>query len=440
MKKIPLLTLTLCGFAMLLTVVNGQDGLRSNSRGIRAGSENTSGLRSLERTAMLTTRAALRVPEAAVTSSVRSQPPSRIRLLPPEEVLADRMHDIVLDADKGFIGRIYSITPEGLRPAAGMQVQLLAGGEVRGESATDATGRFRLTGIATGEYKTQVAGILATGPSGMLIFGVRFVEPTPENPGGEEVQLDTTAIPASEAKLARSIIFGNIGTRDLRFNRPASPDDFDYPVGDGPTSTSVNYHRIRIAEDGRVYGQVNLLDERTGLHREILSMRIYFLKDGVEAGSARVAPNGAFSVPAIEPGIYGFVGAGRDGVFGIGVEVLPPREVAATQGLQDAVPVRIELAEFETIAIAPVTAANLNSDNVETFIGSDVGVANPAEALDPQLQQQSPTGSLSFSEGTVGGTSGGASVGSSGFGATVTNGALGVGTGFLVDQLISEFE
>ncbi|MFZ9090441.1 MAG: hypothetical protein ACO3FE_10140, partial [Planctomycetaceae bacterium] len=71
---------------------------------------------------------------------------------------------------------------------------------------------------------------------------------------------------------------------------------------------------------------------------------------------------------------------------------------------------------------------------------SDVGVANPAEALDPRMNEQSPTGSLSFSEGTVGGTSGGASVGSSGFGATVTNGALGVGTGFLVDQLISEFE
>jgi hypothetical protein len=135
---------------------------------------------------------------------------------------------------------------------------------------------------------------------------------------------------------------------------------------------------VQIAADGKVYGQVNLLDERTGRLREVLSMRVYFLRDGVEIGSARVAPNGAFSVPGLQPGIHALVGVGRDGVFAIGVEVLPFK-AAAMNAANGFVPVRLMLTT--EIAVAPVGAANINSENFGEFF--DPAIAGLAEPMGP---------------------------------------------------------
>ena len=444
MKRTPFIALGIAVAAAILTGVKAQDVFDSGDSdqpGAEVRQPETASTGSnLNRTAFNAPRASLRNPGLTDAGSRIQPPPSRIRLLPPEEVLADRLHDIVLDEEKGFAGRIYSISPTGLQPAPGMNVQLLARGEARGESVTDSTGRFRFTGVETDKNGILIGGLIATGPAGLVVYGARIVEPTPENPGGKEIVLDTTSVPISEYELARAIIFSNIGTRDLRFNRPLLPDDLEFKEGDGADSTSVNYHTARIAEDGRVYGQVNLLDERTGRYREVLSMRVYFLKDGVEAGSARVAPNGAFSVPGLEPGIYGWVGAGRDGVFGMGLEVLPPRENVQIDGRHEAVPVRMELAVQDTIAIAPITAANLNSGNVAAYLGGNPAALASGETTNMDNMLNSTSGAASLGPGTKAGFGGAASVGAPGFGTAATNTAIGVGSGFLIERLISEFE
>ncbi len=444
MKRNPLITLVIAVVAAIFSGVKAQDVFDSGDSDppraeVRQPEEAGRGS-GLKRTAFVSPRASLVNPGLTDAGSRIQPPPSRIRLLPPEEVLSDRLHDIVLDEARGFNGRIYSITATGLQPAPGMNVQLLSQGELLGESATDNTGRFRFTGVETDENGIVIAGIIATGPAGLVVYGARLVEPTPEKPGGKEIVLDTTSVPASEYELARAIIYSGIGTRDLRFNRPLLPDDLEFNLGAGEDSTSVNYHSARIAEDGRVYGQVNLLDERTGRYREVLSMRVYFLKDGVEAGSARVAPNGAFSVPGLEPGIYGWVGSGRDGVFGIGLEVLPPRENVQIEGRGDAVPVRMDLAVLDTIAIAPITAANLNSGNLATFLRASTATEPGGEAESMDTPANNPAGNMALGSGTLGGTSGGASVGEAGFGTAATNTAIGIGSGFLIERLISEFE
>ena len=94
----------------------------------------------------------------------RPQPPSRIRLLPPEEILKNRSHEIILDDQGAFVGRIFAITAEGLSPASGMQVKLLTHGGLASETQTDSTGRFSMSGL-----KKDVGGVVAVGPSGMVV-------------------------------------------------------------------------------------------------------------------------------------------------------------------------------------------------------------------------------------------------------------------------------
>ncbi|MFM7835225.1 MAG: hypothetical protein ACKPJD_25805, partial [Planctomycetaceae bacterium] len=203
------------------------------------------------------------------------QPPSRFRRLPPEEILKDRTHSVVLDKDGGMTGRLYSITPDGMVPAADMQVRLLTGGGKSAETTTDATGLFSVKGLTP-----DVGGIFASGAAGVVAYGVQFVQETPEKPADREIDVESAVVPAANVEQMRKLMKSDIGTRDLRFNSKLTPEDEAFPAGTGPAATSIIYEPVQIAADGRVYGQVNLHDERTGRYREVLSLRVHFLQDG----------------------------------------------------------------------------------------------------------------------------------------------------------------
>jgi len=338
------------------------------------------------------------------------QPPSRFRRLPPEEILKDRTHTVVLDKDGGMTGRLYSITPDGMVPAADMQVRLLTGGGKSAETTTDATGLFSVKGLTP-----DVGGIFASGAAGVVTYGVQFVQETAEMPADREIDVESAVVPAANVEQMRKLLKSDIGTRDLRFNSKLTPEDEVFPVGTGPAATSVIYESVQIAADGRVYGQVNLLDERTGRYREILSLRVHFLQDGNKVGSARVAPNGSFSVPDLKPGIYGLVGVGRDGVFGIGVEVVP-FQAAAVNADGTFVPVRLSLAPG--LSVGSLGPAHLNSANLTSFIGS-----GPAPAA--TTPTNSPAAAPAAAGGSAGSAPGGGGGGGGGLGLLLGGAALG---------------
>lgn len=334
--------------------------------------------------------------------ATRPQPPSRIRLLPPEEILKNRSHEIVLDAQGAFVGRIFAITAEGLAPASGMQVKLLTHGGLAAETQTDSTGRFSMSGL-----KRDVGGVVAIGPSGMVVYGVRMVDATPENPADKEVDVESAAVLAADVALAQRLMKSAIGARDLRFNGKLLVSEEQFPYGDGTIATSLSYDSVQIAADGKVYGQVNLLDERTGKYREILSMKVYFLKNGQAMGVARVSPNGSFAVAGIEPGVHSLVGVGRDGVFGMGIEVLPFKAAAAG----DFRPVGLFLTA--EVAIAPVGAQNLNQANFESFFSAEAAAgAEAADAIAAAAAAiaapAAPGAGLAGAAGAAGGGAGGA--------------------------------
>jgi len=327
------------------------------------------------------------------------QPPSRFRRLPPEEILKDRTHTVVLDKDGGMTGRLYSITPDGMVPAADMQVRLLTGGGKSAETTTDATGLFSVKGLTP-----DVGGIFASGAAGVVTYGVQFVQETAEMPADREIDVESAVVPAANVEQMRKLLKSDIGTRDLRFNSKLTPEDEVFPVGTGPAATSVIYESVQIAADGRVYGQVNLHDERTGRYREILSLRVHFLQDGNKVGSARVAPNGSFSVPDLKPGIYGLVGVGRDGVFGIGVEVVP-FQAAAVNADGTFVPVRLSLAPG--LSVGSLGPAHLNSANLTSFIGSGPAPAATTPTNTPAAAPAAAGGSAGSAPGGGGGGGGG---------------------------------
>ena len=347
----------------------------------------------------------------------RLQPPSGVKLLPPEEILKNRSHDIVLDADGAFVGRMYSITPDGLLPARGMSVRLLTDGGTAAETTTDETGLFKVSGLP---QQADVGGIFASGPAGIVVYGVRMVPASVEFPADREVDVESAVVQVVDSPLAQQLIRGGIGTRDLRFNGPVTALDEKFPYGEGPIATSIAHDSVQIAADGKVYGQVNLLDERTGRIREVLSMRVYFLRDGVEMGSARVAPNGAFNVPGLQPGIHALVGVGRDGVFAIGVEVLPFK-AAAMNGAAGFVPVRLMLST--EIAVAPVGAANINAENFGDFF--DATIAELAEPMGPTAAAAAAAPAAGPGVAGTGGAAGGGTGGGGLLGPLLIGGAIG---------------
>ncbi|MEY4188352.1 MAG: hypothetical protein RIT02_3386, partial [Planctomycetota bacterium] len=331
------------------------------------------------------------------------QPPSRVRRLAPEEILKDRTHNVVLDKDGGMTGRLYSITTEGLTPAADMRVRVLTGGGKSAETTTDATGLFSITGLTA-----DVGGIFASGPAGVVAYGVRFVAESPENPADRELDVESAVVPAANAEQMRKLFKSDIGTRDLRFNTSVTPEDEAFPVGVGQASTSLIYDTVQLSADGKVYGQVNLHDERTGRFREVLSLRVHFLQDGVKMGSARVAPNGSFSVPDLKPGIYGLVGVGRDGVFGIGIEVVPFR-AAAVNPDGSFVPVRLML--DPGLSVGSIGPAHLNSENLTSFMGSGQAAGDTAPTNTAPAAPGAAAGSAGTAPGGGGGGGGGGGLG-----------------------------
>ena len=344
----------------------------------------------------------------------RPQPPSRIRLLPPEEILKNRSHEIILDDQGAFVGRIFAITAEGLSPASGMQVKLLTHGGLASETQTDSTGRFSMSGL-----KKDVGGVVAVGPAGMVVYGVRLIEATPERPADKEVDVESAAVLAADVALAQRLMKSGIGARDLRFNGKLMVSDDEFPYGDGTIATSLSYDSVQVAADGKVYGQVNLLDERTGRYREVLSMKVYFLKSGEAVGSARVSPNGSFAVSGLQPGVHSLVGVGRDGVFGMGIEVLPFKAAAAG----DLRPVSLFLTA--EVAIAPIGAQNLNQANFESFFSADAAIG--AEAADAMAAAAAAMAAPAAPGAGVAGAAGaaGAGAGGAGLAAGLAGGGLG---------------
>lgn len=354
--------------------------------------------------------------EAPTTDEASRNPlvpvvPERPAPLVPEKIRHDRSHEIVLDAQGGFAGQLFAMTGvDATMPGADLSVRILQDGELVAETRTDATGRFAVTGLKAG-----VIGIIARGEEGLLLFAARLVDATETKPAVLETDVQSAVISRADVDLARELMRAGIGVEDLRFSEPAGEDDEKFLTGEGDISTSLLAHRVQIGQDGILRGTVNILDPRTGKNREVLDETVYFVQNGATAGSVRVEHDGSFEMAGLAPGLYSVIGAGKDGVFAMGVELVgfEAAQVELNKGGYTRVAIQVTL----DMSVAPIGANNLNFGNFDEYFGDEDGSPTPP--------QNPPAGAV-----TGGATGGGGGGAGGGLGALIGAG-LGAGLGYL---------
>lgn len=338
--------------------------------------------------------------------------------LSPEKIRNDRSQSIVLDAQGGFAGQLFAMTGvDTTAPGAELTVRVLQDGELVAETKTDATGRFAVTGLKPG-----VIGIIARGKAGLLLFGANLVEATEQKPAALETDLQSAVISPDDVPLARELMRAGIGEKDLRFGAAPGEDDSKFLSGEGDVSTSLLSHRVQLGQDGVLRGSVNLLDPRTGKYREVLDETVYFLRNGVVAASTKVQNDGSFEVAGLETGLYSVIGAGKDGAFAVGVEVVAFEAAQAELKKGGYAPVAI-MASLD-LSTSPIGPNNLNSENFDENVGGEGGDGS-APPAPPTPPAGAPGGA-----GTAGGGGGGAGGGGGGLGALLGAG-VGAGLGYL---------
>lgn len=356
------------------------------------------------------------------------------QLLPPDEVLHNRNHEIVMDPSGGFSGQLSTATDVdgNLVPAIGLAVRVIQDGATVATATTDATGTFSMTGLNEG-----VVAILAYNDAHLLLYSLRLVaspndEVTDQKPSEQnevetevatpvklvaaaaDLALQSTVVSARDVATVRQLIFSELPVRDLRFNGSPTEIERTYPFGTQQKSTSLDYHRVELQADGTLKGQVNLLDERTGRHREIMDLMLHFVRNGQHVGATKVQMNGRFEIAGLIPGIYGIATTGTDGILAMGLEIVAPAtDVAATKSKFQLASVAQQL----NLVIAPANVKNFNRNNVQQHPGltspGGVGGAVPMAGAPP------------FG-GPAGGPMGGAP---GGFGGGLGGGGAGVGGG-----------
>lgn len=320
--------------------------------------------------------------------------------LAPEEVRHDRDQSVVLDAEGRFTGRLVALGG-GDAPAAGYKVKVLQGGAVKGTAVSDEQGRFEVADVTPG-----VGGILAYNADGLMIFGCRFVAPEGDIVAAEaELDLSAAVVMNADLSVARQMIaetLSRYGSDELRFTEELKADDDEFKFGHGQQSTGLFAHSVKLQNDGTLKGQVNILDERTGRHREVKNMTVNFLRDGQVVHAAEVNNNGDFSATGLIPGLYSVVGTGSDGVFAIGVEVLGSTQDVADLGA--AVPVVFD--EGLSFSIAPMSLSNLSPEEVSELTDNTINPDSSALA-GPVPPSPAPAGGMGGPGGGVGGGAGG---------------------------------
>ncbi|MFO0976890.1 MAG: carboxypeptidase-like regulatory domain-containing protein [Planctomycetaceae bacterium] len=361
--------------------------------------------------------------EAAATDEAAKTPvvpevSERPAALAPDKIRHERSQEIVLDAQGGFAGQLFAMTGvDTTVPGAELSIRILQDGALVAETTTDATGRFAVTGLKPG-----VIGIIARGEAGLLLFGAHAVEATEQKPAALETDLQSALIAQDDVPLARELMRAAIGAEELRFKGAAGDDDAKFFSGEGDASTSLLSHRVQLGQDGVLRGTVNVLDPRTGKNREVLDETVYFLRNGVVAASTKVQHDGSFEIAGLEAGLYSVIGAGKDGSFAMGIEVVSFEAAQAELKKGAYSPVAI-MATLD-LSASPIGPNNLNSENFDENLGGDGG-----DGSTPPPPPTPPAGAPAGGGATGGGGGGGAG-GGGGLGALLGAG-IGAGLGYL---------
>ena len=67
------------------------------------------------------------------------------------------------------------------------------------------------------------------------------------------------------------------------------------------------HHQIQLNADGELVGQINIMDSRTGRHREVVDLTLHVIHEGVQVAQSKVDGDGAFAISGLAPGVHSVV-------------------------------------------------------------------------------------------------------------------------------------
>lgn len=359
-------------------------------------------------------------------------------LLAPTDVLHDRHHQVKLDAAGAFNGRLWLPAQQGVtQPAGNVQVRIIQRGEVLQTGSTNSDGVFSFTGLPEG-----VVGLVGTSPDAIVLFSLRLVreESAGAEPSAFEIDFESSVISQANVSVANKLIAARLPSRDKRFGEAISQTEQSYEFGTGRSSTSVHSHQVQLQPDGSLIGQVNILDSRTGMHREIVDLTLHFLQDGASVVQTEIDATGRFSISGLTPGVYGVVTTGDDGVLALGLEVIAALSPAAKRSNEHTLTSNQECLE---LVVAPVNAENFNCGNASHICEGEI--VTLCDEVDPGFGEvvegpfggpmgQGMGGYAGGGGGSFGGGGGGGGVGGGGgLGALLGVAAAGA-IGYVVSQ------
>ena len=358
-------------------------------------------------------------------------------VMDPQSVIHNRQHHVMITEQGEFTGRLSALSkPEGnMVAASGMTIRIIKGGEVVASTMTDEDGTFTVTGMTEG-----VVALFADGPEGLLAYSIRLMKPeegialaTPVKVGEVmELGLNSAVVCPSDVPLARQLLLAGLPQSDRRFNEDPADSEQEYPFGTNESSTSLFHHQIQLQPDGALVGQVNLMDSRTGRHREVLDLTLHFLRDGEHIAQTDVQKDGSFSIRGLLPGVYSILTTGEDGILAMGVDL-----AGATAQLPDDSKYRfVSLAQSLDLSVTPVNAENINEQNSEEFFdSSEDGTEEGTPAGTAPGAAPGAPGAAPGTPGTGGGTgAGGGGVGGGGGLGALLGAAAGAGIGYALGE------
>jgi hypothetical protein len=275
---------------------------------------------------------------------------------------------------------------------------------------TDEDGLFSFSGLSEG-----VVALIATSDDALLMFSVRLVQSDSEGADPDALPVDFHSIVVSGADLpvARKILMSGLPETDRRFGEAPTQNERTYKFGSGEASTSLAHHQIQLDADGNISGEINILDSRTGRHREIVDLTLHVIHNGVVVAEVKVAPDGAFTVTGLNPGAHSLVATGLDGTLAAGFDVVGASVAGNDQGGRYKL---ASIAQSLSLSLSPVNSENLNQQNANRVTDGDLAPATPGA---------SPAGApgVTTTAGTGGGGGGGGAAGGGGLGALIAGAA-----------------
>lgn len=339
-------------------------------------------------------------------------------------------HFIRLEEGNRFSGTISGIsdTKGEAVGIAELNVYLVQNSAVSASTKTNSAGEFGFEGIDAGTYSFCIAG-----QDGFLAHGLHLIEPSPE---GDNANQSAKVNPELSSRLE---IFTRVESsrKSSEITAAVIPPDFTAlqqimnnllpsSIGQG-LSVDSDQVRINVEEsivaggfvvslgpNGSMKGRAAPITSEKAEPIRINDLNVFLLKDDEVYSRATVETDGTFEFLDVEPGVYGFVAAGKDGFAALSFQAKKSDQEKESRDVPTIGIVDSMDASVFAVAICPADDSPFLRGKINELAGP-VGI--PGEVGVPGFGapiSSSPFANPSFGGGSVssgGGFSGGFSSG-----------------------------